>query len=126
MKKLLIIMLSVFVSTAAFAAGSPYLAAAANGSKPSSAMSNTPGKAPFFILFDDKGAYIESIPNPYAGEEGAGPMAIGMLKDKGVKIFAAESFPGERFKGFLSSKGMTSAVFKGSAEAAAKSIIKKK
>ena len=126
MKKLLIIILSMLVSSAVFAAGSPYLAAAANGSKPSSAMSNAPGQAPFFIIFDENGAYLETVANPYKGEEGAGPMALNMLKEKGVKIFAAESFSGERFKAFMKSKGMTSATFKGTAEAAAKTLIKKK
>lgn len=114
------------MASAVFAAGSPYLAAAVEGNKASSVLSTKPGKAPFFALFDANGNYLESVANPYKDEEGAGPMAIVMLKDKGVKVFAAESFPGERFQGFLKSKGMAPAMFKGTAENAAKAITKKK
>ncbi|WP_303851329.1 NifB/NifX family molybdenum-iron cluster-binding protein [Seleniivibrio woodruffii] len=126
MKKILLVFVSLIFASVVSAAGSPYLAAAVNGNKTSSAMSATPGKAPFFIIYDEKGVYLETVANPYKDEEGAGPMAINMLKEKGIKVFAAENFPGERFKGFLKSKGVSPAVFKGTADNAAKSLIKKK
>lgn len=123
MKKLLVVLL-MFVFSASFAA--PYVAVAADGAKPASQTSNTPGKAPFFVIFDENGKFIESLPNKFAGVDGAGPMAVNMLSEKGIKVFAAQSFPGERFVGFLKSKGITGTAFKGTAEAAAKSAVKKK
>ncbi len=123
MKKILTAFL-MLVFSVSFA--EPYIAVASDGAKPASAVSETVGKAPYFIIFDEKGVYMESVPNRFRGTEGAGLAAVGMLKDSGVKVIIARSFPSERFTVFLKSKDMTGKPFKGSAEDGAKSVIKKK
>lgn len=123
MKKLLVVLL-MFVFSASFAA--PYIAVAADGAKPVSPTSNTPGQAPFFVIFDEKGKFIETLPNQFKDMDGSGPMAVNRLQERGIKIFVAQSFPGGRFVGFLKAKGIAGVAYKGTAEAAVKSVLKKK
>lgn len=51
------------------------------------------GRAPFYLIFDEKGNHLESIKNPFAvGGGGAGFGVAKMLKDKDVSIVIAGQF----------------------------------
>ena len=58
--------------------------------KEDSQISERAGRAPFYLLFNEKGEVIESIKNAFAvGGGGAGFSIAKMLADKGVDIAVA-------------------------------------
>ena len=55
-----------------------------------SEISNRGGRAPYYLIFDEKGELIETMSNPFtAGGGGAGFGVAKMLADAGVDIFVA-------------------------------------
>jgi predicted Fe-Mo cluster-binding NifX family protein len=61
-------------------------------------------RAPFYLLFNDKGELLEVVQNPSAGvDRGAAPQAARLLADKGVTLLVAADF-GPRFVSALEEK----------------------
>lgn len=72
-----------------------------------SEISSRGGRAPYFLLFDDKGTFLESLPNPFAvGGGGAGPASAKMLADKHVTTVVAGKI-GEKMQEALEDRGLT-------------------
>jgi len=69
------------------------IAAAAAGKEIDSIVDENAGRAPYYLIFDDKGKLIESLKNPFSiGGGGAGWGVAKMLADKGVGIAIAGKF----------------------------------
>ena len=69
-------------------------------------ISPRPGRARFYLLFDEKGDLLEVISNPFSrGGGGAGFGVAKMLADKGVDIVVGGKF-GENMEGALGERGL--------------------
>ena len=69
-------------------------------------ISPRPGRARFYLLFDESGELLEVISNPFSrGGGGAGFGVAKMLADKGVDIVVGGQF-GENMEGALRERGL--------------------
>ena len=101
------------------------IAVAANGNTVSASVGNQPGRSPFFLFFDAKGAFAEAASNPYKDAGNAGIPALDFLAGKGVKVVVAESF-GPKIVEVMKGKGMRAVEFKGNAMDAVKKALELK
>lgn len=63
------------------------IAIASVGKKEDSDVSSRGGRAPYYLIFDEKGDLLQSISNPFVvGGGGAGPSVAKMLADINVDI----------------------------------------
>jgi predicted Fe-Mo cluster-binding NifX family protein len=63
-------------------------------------------RAPYFLLFDERGNMLEVLANPFTQvDRGAAPQAALFLADKGVTLLAAGEF-GQRFVSELEQRGI--------------------
>ena len=77
------------------------IAVASTGQEKNSAISQQAGRAPFFLFFDDRGNFFETVANPANDKSrNAGPRAASFLADKGVTLVIAEDF-GSKMKQVL-------------------------
>jgi len=69
-------------------------------------ISPRPGRARFYLLYDETGGFLEVITNPFSrGGGGAGFGVAKMLADKGVDIVVGGQF-GENMEGALRERGL--------------------
>ena len=81
------------------------IAIASEGDSESSQVSTVGGRAPYYLIFEDR-KLIKSIKNPFrSGGGGAGFAVASMLADEGVEIAISQNF-GEKMIGALESRGM--------------------
>ena len=74
-------------------ADSMKIAVATTGSEKDAAISQQAGRAPFFLFFDDRGNFLETVENPSRDQSrNAGPNAALFLADKGVTLVIAGNF----------------------------------
>jgi len=107
------------------AAGKATIAVAAEGQTPSAQVSKLAARAPYFLLFDDKGQLAEAVANPHQqAAGGAGPQAVDFLAAKGVKTVIAGEF-GVKMTEAMTGKGMTFKTAAGSAAEAVKNVVTK-
>jgi len=117
---LLVVALSFFAGSAALAAGKTVIAVAAEGSTPTAQVSKLAARAPYFLLFDDKGQLAEALANPYRqGAGGAGPQVVDFLAAKGIKTVIAGEF-GANMTNAMKAKDMTHRIATGPAAEAVK------
>jgi hypothetical protein len=64
------------------------IAVASTGQEKNSAISQQAGRAPFFLFFDDRGNFFETVANPANDKSrNAGPRAASFLADKTTPPF---------------------------------------
>jgi len=81
-------------------------AIAADGKEASSPISHLSGRAPFFIVYDENGNFIEVLVNIYLEQEfGIGPEAAAMLAEKKVTVLVG-GMAGPKMKKVLDAKGV--------------------
>ncbi len=113
----------LLLSSSAVAAERTAIAVAAEKDTPNSQVSTVAGRSPYFLLFDEKGAFLEAVSNPYQNARGgAGSAAADFLAAKGVKVIVAGTF-GPRMVGAMQAKNLRHLEFKGSAADAVKQAI---
>ncbi len=100
------------------------IAVAANGQTPASTVGKQPGRSPFFLIFDEKGTFVQGIENPYYKEQagGAGISVADFLANKGVTVIVAEAY-GPRIVEVLKGKGIRAVTFMGTAGDAVKELV---
>jgi predicted Fe-Mo cluster-binding NifX family protein len=119
------LVLMVFSALTAFAAEPAKVAVAAEGDTTSAQVSAIAARAPYFLLFDDKGTFVEAVANPHKDVPGgAGSQAVDFLAGKGVTVVIAGAF-GPKMVGALQAKAMRYVEFKGSAAEAVKRALEK-
>ncbi|MEA2064753.1 MAG: NifB/NifX family molybdenum-iron cluster-binding protein [Patescibacteria group bacterium] len=98
------------------------IAIATIGKKEDAEISGRGGRAPYYLIFNEKGEFIETISNPFAtGGGGAGFSVAKMLADKGVDIFVA-GVMGGNMAGALKERGLEFREKTGKAEEVAREI----
>jgi predicted Fe-Mo cluster-binding NifX family protein len=64
------------------------------------------GRAPYYLIFDEKGKFIEVIANPFnMGGGGAGIAVAKMLADMGINVFLA-GMVGDKMADALDERGV--------------------
>jgi len=126
MKKGISVMLTMLflVSGIAFAGQKEKIAVAANEKVPEAAVSGQAGRSSFFLLFDEKGTFLEAMVNPYKEGSSAGIAVVDFLATKGVTVVVAVSF-GDRIAEVMKNKGIRAVAFRGKAADAVKKILSK-
>jgi predicted Fe-Mo cluster-binding NifX family protein len=121
----LLLVLLLFSSLTAFAAGPAVIGVAAEGKVPSSLVSSVAGRCPYFLLFDEKGTFVEAVANPHKdARSGAGTHVVDFLAGKSVKIVIAGAF-GPKIIDAMKARGMRPLEFKGIvADAVKKASVK--
>ena len=64
------------------------IAVAAEGQEPQSSPADRFARAPWFLVFDGDGTFLEAV-NMVAGEHGAAAAAVGLLANRGVGMLIA-------------------------------------
>ncbi|MBW1669788.1 MAG: NifB/NifX family molybdenum-iron cluster-binding protein [Deltaproteobacteria bacterium] len=90
----IIVSLFIFFGLAISAsADSMKIAVATTCPEKDAAISQQAGRTPFFLFFDDKGNFLETVENPSMDQSrNAGPNAALFLADKGVTLVIAGDF----------------------------------
>jgi predicted Fe-Mo cluster-binding NifX family protein len=113
------LMTSVWIlslALSAMAAGEAVTAVAADGGTADAAVSQQAARAAYFLLFDEQGALVEAVANPYReAAGGAGPQVVAFLAEKGIRTFIAGEF-GPRTEAILQGRGIKAMIAAGSAE----------
>jgi len=80
-------------------------------------------RAPFYLLFNEKGEMLEVLSNPYIElGRGVAPLAARLLSGKGVTLLAAGDF-GPRFVSELKLKGINHAQYSGKVSEIVRQLI---
>ena len=126
LKKISLMILAVpFLTMSLLYAGQQERIAVASDEKvPDAAVSSQAGRSPFFLLFDEKGMFLEAIDNPYTEAKTRGTAVADFLAAKGVTIVVAGSF-GDRITEGMKNKGIRALTFRGKAADAVKKILSK-
>ena len=98
------------------------IAVAASGKAPSAAVGSQPGRAPYFLFFDKRGAFVEAVDNPYKDAGGAGISTIEFLAGKGITVLVAGDY-GPRIVEVMKGKGIRAVTFTGTAADAVKKLV---
>lgn len=99
------------------------IAIATTENKEDAQISEQGGRAPYYLIFDENGAVIEFIKNPFAvGGGGAGFSVAKMLADKNVDVCVA-GVMGENMTGALEERGVKFVEKTGIAKEVASEIV---
>ena len=80
------------------------IAIASVGKNEDSEISSRGGRAPYYLIFDEKGQFKEAVSNPFAvGGGGAGTAVAKMLSDMNIDVVVAGAMGGN-MKGALQEK----------------------
>jgi len=88
-----------------------------------SSVASQAGRAPYYLIYDEKKDLLESISNPFAvGGGGAGFGVAKMLADKGVEIIVAGKF-GDKMEQAIVGRGARHLEFDGSVADALEAVL---
>ena len=121
---LMILVIPFLMMSFVYAGQKERIAVAADKKMPDAEVSSQAGRSAFFLLFDDKGTFLEAIGNPYTDAKSRGIAVADFLAAKGVTVVVAGSF-GDRVTEGLKNKGIRSLTFKGKAADAVKKVLSK-
>jgi predicted Fe-Mo cluster-binding NifX family protein len=121
---LMILVVSFLMTSFVYAGQNGKIAVATDEKMPDAAVSSQAGRSSFFLLFDEKGTFLEAIGNPYTEAKSRGIAVADFLAAKGVTAVVAGSF-GDRITEGMKNKGIRALTFKGKAADAVKKILSK-
>ena len=99
------------------------MAVAAQGPDKDARISGVAARCPYFLFFDENGALMEALANPYFQEtKAAGVKTVGFLAAKGVDIFVAGEF-GPKLKASMNAKGIAYHIDQGRASDVVRQIL---
>ncbi len=108
MKKIIIIVLTLFLCTVVFAQPkqAQIIAVATLEKTENSQLSDKAAHAPYYLIFDKGGNLLEVISNPFLDAvRGAGPKVADLLASKNVGVVVAGDF-GHKMKSALDERGI--------------------
>jgi len=120
----MVLVVSFLMTSFVYAGQKGKIAVAADEKMPDAAVSSQAGRSSFFLLFDEKGTFLEAIGNPYTEAKSRGIVVADFLAAKGVTAVVAGSF-GDRITEGMKNKGIRALTFKGKAADAVKKILSK-
>jgi len=123
-KSLMILVIPFLMMSFVYAEQKERIAVAADEKMPYAAVSSQAGRSAFFLIFDEKGTFLEAIVNPYTEAKSRGIAVADFLAAKGVTAVVAGSF-GDRITEGMKNKGIRALTFKGKAADAVKKILSK-
>ena len=101
------------------------IAVPAAGSEKNSLISEETGRAPYFLIFDEKGHFIEAIKNPAKDQAGGiSRTVVSLLSDNNVTMIIAKSI-GDKMKQALTAHHINFTNNTGTADDAVKTTIQK-
>jgi predicted Fe-Mo cluster-binding NifX family protein len=121
---LMVLVASFLMTSFVYAGQKERIAVAADKKMPDAAVSSQAGRSSFFLLFDEKGTFLEAMVNPYKEGSSAGIAVVDFLATKGVTVVVAVSF-GDRIAEVMKNKGIRAVAFRGKAADAVKKILSK-
>jgi predicted Fe-Mo cluster-binding NifX family protein len=124
MKRLIFVLLVALFLTSglAIAEQKGKICVATQEKSPEAAVSDLAALAPYFLIFDEKGNFLEAIDNPLKDEKGkAAKLLGGFLTEKGVTTVIGKDYCGD-IVGILKNQGITPYNFEGSAAEAAAGV----
>jgi predicted Fe-Mo cluster-binding NifX family protein len=102
------------------------IAVAAVGTTPAAEVSSVATRTPYFLIFDDLGAFVEAVENPHKEvRRRASELVVQLLAQKGVAFFVAGDF-GHRMVYTLRERNIEYMEFQGTAEEALKKVMEKR
>jgi predicted Fe-Mo cluster-binding NifX family protein len=128
MKKIPFTILSmVFLLTGlVYGADQGKIVVAAEGKTAAAKVSGVAARAPYFLIFDGSGKFLEAIDNPYkTAKGGAGKSVVPLLAQKGATTVVAGEF-GKNMIDAMKGRGIQYLEFRGNAEAAVKKALEAK
>ena len=127
MKRLAYAVLAIVVllSGVALAEHPGKIAVATRDKSPEAAVSDKAALAPYFLIFDERGALVEAIDNPLRQKPEAGKLMAGFFSQKGVTAVIGTDYCGDII-GILKNGGLTAYNFEGTAAQAALTLAQGK
>jgi predicted Fe-Mo cluster-binding NifX family protein len=113
----------LFAFTAGDSAAAMKIAVASTGQEKDVAINEQAGRTPFFLIFDDKGNFLEALENPARDQSRrAGPSAALFLADKDVTLVIAGNF-GDKMKQVLDEHHIQYVAKTGTADIVVKTVL---
>ncbi len=113
------------VLVASVSAQSIKIAVPAIGTEPDASISKETGRAPFFLIFDEKGHLLDAIQNRARDQFGGiSRSVVALLTTHDINLIVAESI-GDKMKQALTDNRIDFVIKTGAANDAVKSIIQK-
>ncbi len=128
MKRLVILTLAglLLLPGFAFAAQTGKIGVATKDKSPESAVSDKAALAPYLLIFDERGDFLEALDNPFKKKTlEAGKLLADFLPEKGVTAVIGTDYCGDII-GVLKKKGVTAYNVEGSAAEAAVKVAQGK
>jgi len=116
----------ILLSSLALAGQTERIAVATKEKSPQAAVSDKAALAPYFLIFDEKGAFVEAIDNPFKTKTlEAGKLLANFLPQQGITAVIGTDYCGDII-GIFKNKGVTAYNFEGSAAQAAANVAQGK
>ncbi len=113
----------LFALAAGASAAAMKIAVASTGQEKDAAINEQAGRTPFFLIFDDKGNFLEALDNPARDQSRrAGPSAALFLADKDVTLVIAGDF-GDKMKQVLDEHHIQYVAKTGAASSAVNTVL---
>jgi predicted Fe-Mo cluster-binding NifX family protein len=92
---------------------------------PEAPVSELAAQAPYLLIFDNKGNFVEAIENPLKGNVESGKLMLGLVVEKGVTAIIGRDYCGDII-GIYRDKGISTYNFEGSAAEAVTKVLEGK
>ena len=126
MKVISTVLVVVFlVVGVAFAEQNGKIMVATKQKSPEAAVSDLAAQAPYFLIFDNKGNFVEAIENPLRGNVESGKLMLAFMLEKGITEVIGRDFCGDIIS-IYKDKGITPYNFEGSAAEAVTKLLEGK
>jgi predicted Fe-Mo cluster-binding NifX family protein len=109
----------------AFAEQNGKIMVATKQKNPEAAVSELAAQAPYLLIFDNKGNFVEAMENLLKGNVESGKLMLGLMVEKGVTAIIGRDYCGDII-GIYKDKGITPYNFEGSAVEAVARVLEGK
>jgi len=127
MKKVISVLLAALFLTSGlvFAEQKGNIMVATKQKSPEAAVSELAAQAPYLLVFDNKGNFVEGIENPLKGNVESGKLMLAFMLEKGVTAIIGRDYCGDII-GIYKDKGITPYNFEGIAAEAVSKVLQGK